>query len=666
MRKLRSGSLLMSLSLLVGMSAKAQLLLPDFALDFLREEPVNQPLIYKPLADLRLRSTEHMWSTVGVKNVDSVKGQVSTLHTWYTSSRRSKFKKRHRKLCKLSGEMLSNHGWKPSPDNLACLPVYLEFFAESRQALERALSDKSSRQSTRKRRGSSSRITNEAQWKRLKGLGFREAYWRLRPKNEKELNKVYNIAQKFVNDCSYRSATTSLFIRAEEELPNRKAWKIYNSLFSSVEKCLPVNADNFERTFQRAGLVFTLHNKFKEAKHAFQRSLKAQELSETHRTLFWLGFVSEKLGEDPKTHWNELIKKHPLKIHAVIASHAMGKIPFENEGKKAEPLMVNRRTSQDWVPFDTATFLLEFLVAEGKETAAKQLSQFIIRKLQPPTKEARLFAAWLHGQAGNYFGAILNVTRYLKAQDEKTLTPALLSVYFPMPYRKEVLSVKSPIDPLMIYSLMRQESAFHPHARSGKNARGLMQLLPRTASQVLKRRIRGRELYKPIVNITAGTRYLKEQLEEFRGDFVSVLAAYNAGPRPVRKWKLRYLEAAPLLFADLIPYSETRSYVALILRNAYWYGRRMRDLKGPKTEVADTLNRLWNLSQKAGWTSREVAHLLTDIGKSSDVSLIPNGDLRKDYVENILKLPTNRDGRLANRDRSIIQERQNNETPSKN
>jgi len=110
--------------------------------------------------------------------------------------------------------------------------------------------------------------------------------------------------------------------------------------------------------------------------------------------------------------------------------------------------------------------------------------------------------------------------------------------------------VKHHIDPDFITSVVRAESGFHPRAVSPKGARGLMQLMPKTAAC-----LGVKDSFDASENIEAGTRYLRQLLEKFDYDAVKALAAYNAGPDRVTHYR------------GVPPYSETRNYVARIVRD---------------------------------------------------------------------------------------------------
>jgi len=111
-------------------------------------------------------------------------------------------------------------------------------------------------------------------------------------------------------------------------------------------------------------------------------------------------------------------------------------------------------------------------------------------------------------------------------------------------------SARYRLDPDLVNSVIRAESGFNPHAVSRKGAQGLMQLMPQTAST-----LGVTNPLDPQANVDGGTRYLRELLEHYNFDLIKALAAYNAGPLRVQQ------------YGGVPPYSETRAYVARIIRD---------------------------------------------------------------------------------------------------
>ena len=139
------------------------------------------------------------------------------------------------------------------------------------------------------------------------------------------------------------------------------------------------------------------------------------------------------------------------------------------------------------------------------------------------------------------------------------------------------------LDPLLIYSIMHQESSFKQRAISYKGARGLMQLMPGTAA-----RYGVTNIFDPKQNIEGGSRYMKFLLNRFQGDVSLALAGYNAGEGAVDKYGWR-----------IPPYAETQEYVRRI-------SRRYNLLRDPNAAVyAPTVSR----SQVARLNSKQSAPL---------------------------------------------------------
>ncbi|UCV28464.1 lytic transglycosylase domain-containing protein [Ferribacterium limneticum] len=130
------------------------------------------------------------------------------------------------------------------------------------------------------------------------------------------------------------------------------------------------------------------------------------------------------------------------------------------------------------------------------------------------------------------------------------------------------------LDDAWVYGLMRQESRFITSAKSNVGASGLMQLMPATAKWVAKKiglrdfshgRVNDTE-----TNVLLGTSYMRLVMENLDNHPVLASAAYNAGPGRAKKWRAdRPLEGA--IYAETIPFSETRDYVKKVMSNAVYY-----------------------------------------------------------------------------------------------
>jgi len=138
------------------------------------------------------------------------------------------------------------------------------------------------------------------------------------------------------------------------------------------------------------------------------------------------------------------------------------------------------------------------------------------------------------------------------------------------------------VDPALLYAFMHQESRFKIGAESGAGARGLMQLMPRTASHVagdatLARSGKDR-LLDPGTNLSIAQDYLKSLMTmvEPRGNLFMLAVAYNGGPGNLNRWRRSLnIEDDPLLFIESIPAAETRAYIERVLTNYWAYRDRL-------------------------------------------------------------------------------------------
>lgn len=181
--------------------------------------------------------------------------------------------------------------------------------------------------------------------------------------------------------------------------------------------------------------------------------------------------------------------------------------------------------------------------------------------------------------------AILLAERMLSMSPAETLSDA------PVYLRKRVCPVHftdlverncrdTGVDPAVFYSLMRQESLFEPRAVSWVGARGLSQIMPRTgrwlARKLDHRGFQTSHLFDPELNVWFGTRYLAMQLEEFDGDVMRALAAYNGGTDSAERWWGYGGGRDSDVFVEDIGYEQTIDYV----RKIYRYSETYREIHG--------------------------------------------------------------------------------------
>jgi len=156
------------------------------------------------------------------------------------------------------------------------------------------------------------------------------------------------------------------------------------------------------------------------------------------------------------------------------------------------------------------------------------------------------------------------------------------SLRYPTPYRDELSPIAKQIDLYLAwaYGLIRQESRFIMNASSSVGASGLMQVMPNTAKYVAKKigmtSYTNDKLTDTNTNLTLGSNYLNMVLVDLDGSWVLASAAYNAGPSRSKSWREKLTSPTEgAIFAETIPFNETRTYVKNVLANATYYSSVM-------------------------------------------------------------------------------------------
>lgn len=218
------------------------------------------------------------------------------------------------------------------------------------------------------------------------------------------------------------------------------------------------------------------------------------------------------------------------------------------------------------------------LHAIGWQTEARREWNHALRDADSETRRAAVAAA--HARAWTDRGPLT----LLKPEDQRWY-----ALRFPLAHEKTVRSAarRVGLDPALVLAIIRSESAWLSDAHSSADARGLMQLLPAVGAQVATRwkiPYHGvTDLYRPRVNIMLGTRHLADETARYGGHFWLAVAAYNAGPSPVARWRTARPGLPPDLWVETIPYKETREYIARVLAFGVIYDWR---LNGDATPIS--------------------------------------------------------------------------------
>jgi soluble lytic murein transglycosylase len=223
------------------------------------------------------------------------------------------------------------------------------------------------------------------------------------------------------------------------------------------------------------------------------------------------------------------------------------------------------------------TQMLRHLASSGNAKLFDRFIQYIAATEEDPKRLAML--AKLAGELGGVAREVKVAKLALRKQT------VLIESGWPRLELPQTLS----IEPALAMAITRQESEFDPYARSGADARGLMQLLPATARHVADKNglpYTDSSLDDPAQNIVLGTTYLGQIIRGWDGSYILGIASYNAGPGSVRRW-ITAMGNPPknvpdaINWIESIPFGETRNYVMRVLENTQVY----RTLDAPQEPI---------------------------------------------------------------------------------
>lgn len=278
--------------------------------------------------------------------------------------------------------------------------------------------------------------------------------------------------------------------------------------------------------------------------------------------IYWLGraLLAEGKQEDAKKLWASIADK--TNFYGQLALEEMGqKITIPKAGLPLTTAEIGPMASKPGFMRALKFFTLNLRFEGTREW------NWELRKM---TEREHLAAA--------EFARQNNILDRMVYTSDKTKTEFDFTQRFPSPFRDRMIAAtqKIGIDMAWAYGLIRQESRFLLNARSQVGASGLMQLMPATAKYVAKKigmgNIHQNQVNDTDTNILLGTNYLSMVLNDLDGSQALATAAYNAGPGRPRAWRLtlpRPVEGA--IFAESIPFTETRGYVKNVLSNATYY-----------------------------------------------------------------------------------------------
>ena len=344
-----------------------------------------------------------------------------------------------------------------------------------------------------------------------------------------------------------------------------------------------------------AGITRYRTGEYSLALPGFQRALeRAQSPAEQAAAALWLGKTRAALGLDDEARlaWQDAASFDPTGYYSERALELLeGRTPF------TPPEVVDfaidweaeRRAAEEWMasvfplPEGTALSGLGTLPADPRfvrgtelwqlglyEQARAEFEDLRLAIRDDPISNYQLANTLL--ELGVYRTAIFCTRQVLSLagmEDAATMgAPAWFNhvrfgLYYPdlvLPRAQEV-----GLPPLLVWSLIRQESLYEGFVRSTAGARGLMQIIPSTGEGIFNNLgwpegYTSDDLYRPVINVPFGVDYLADQLAYLNGDLYAALAGYNGGPGNAQVWQT-LAGGDPDLFLEVVRFEETRNYI---------------------------------------------------------------------------------------------------------
>jgi len=348
-----------------------------------------------------------------------------------------------------------------------------------------------------------------------------------------------------------------------------------------------------------SGISYYRLGRYEDALNTFQRCLGLSAVSEEKASSYlWLGKTYQQMGkqDEARNAWQQAETSDPTDYYGIRAGDLLnGKYSTEIDApyEMGYDLDAERSEAEIWmrttfnIPAETSLSGLGSLsndprILRGKqywelglyELASSEFENVRVEQSIDPINTYLLMNSLY--ELGLYKPAILACRDVLTMAGMDDLSSLSAPIYFThirfgAYFRNLVVSAANDegIHPLILFSLLRQESLFEPFISSAAGAQGIAQIMPSTGKDIVDRygwpsNYDTQDLLLAKVGITLGARYLRQQLDYLDGDILAALAAYNGGPGNAYEWKV-LSNGDPDLFVEVIRFKETQTYLKQII-----------------------------------------------------------------------------------------------------
>lgn len=391
-----------------------------------------------------------------------------------------------------------------------------------------------------------------------------------------EANKILKDSLKRLKDTSVAELLYLNGRMLEESQKTEEAISQYDLILEDIKKHSPKGLSfSMDRLLWLKAWVQYKDKKYDEAEKGFAQLIEStQDLSEKSKAQFFQARCLKFLGKDKEasTIFQNIAENDFFGYYGLVSYHELGKkLPAINSIKKPNSLTFDLKLNfLKENEKDLFTDLVKYKELNLAERAVSLLAQ---------SRSDEVSMTLYMTKKNQTFLAMFRVFSKLDNNEKIDVFTNYPDIIFPQPYPDQVkeMAEKTNIPSSLIYSIMKQESAFNERARSPADAMGLMQVIPKLAKQISKKfdipYRNSQDLYDPNINIQVGSFELMEQVKKQNGQLSYVAAAYNAGPGALANWLKNRKRDDILEFIEEIPYDETKTYVKLIARNKLFYER---------------------------------------------------------------------------------------------
>lgn len=389
-----------------------------------------------------------------------------------------------------------------------------------------------------------------------------------------------SIEQQNLSDITYLLGKVK-----EDEEKFKDALALYDSTLEELKKGASKNALlTREKLLWTKAWVLYKDEQWAPASEAFKvLATETVDVAEKSRANFFLARSLVRLNkkDDAVKIWVQMTKDDFYSYYSLLAYDELGqKVPAFNSLKPTEKFNFDKSLS--FLTPKQKDFFNALLQHEEVDLAERTT-------LALTDKPEQLTVLGLElAHRGQRFLPLFIAFAKLPIEQKQDVLIQKYDLLFPRLYQTEVkeMATVTGLPTSLIFSIMRQESAFNMNSRSPANAYGLMQVIPPLAKHLARKHKveykKAEDLYNPQINIKIGSYELSEQVKKQNDQYALVAAAYNAGPGAVSRWlKNRFRPKFDIVdFVEEIPYDETRLYVKVIARNLLFYDR----LESPSKE----------------------------------------------------------------------------------